>query len=155
MSAAIGALLHDLHQLPTATCPFDRRLSTAIREAEAAARTKEVDLDSLDTTRAGWSIDRLLAELHATRPQDPEDLVVGHGDPCLPNILCTDDGRPTGVVDVSRLGVADRHNDLAIATRNLTANWSKTEATTLLTAYGLENPDPAKLAFYRLLDEFF
>ncbi|GIF65773.1 aminoglycoside phosphotransferase APH(3') [Asanoa ishikariensis] len=155
LSAAIGALLHDLHQLPTATCPFDRRLSTAISEAEAAARTADVDLANLDAARAGWSIERLRAELQSTRPREPEDLVVGHGDPCLPNILFTDDGRPTGVVDVARLGVADRHNDLAIATRNITANWSETEATSFLAAYGLPEPDPTKIAFYRLLDEFF
>ncbi|MEV4533539.1 APH(3') family aminoglycoside O-phosphotransferase [Asanoa sp. NPDC049518] len=155
LATAIGGLLRDLHQLPASTCPFDRRRSTAISEAEAAAHRAEVDPANLDATRAGWPIERLLAELHATRPRDPEDLVVGHGDPCLPNIFFDEDAKPTGVLDVSRLGVADRHNDLAIATRNLTANWSAAEAAQLLTAYGLGHPDPAKIIFYRLLDEFF
>ncbi|MDG4821218.1 aminoglycoside 3'-phosphotransferase [Asanoa sp. WMMD1127] len=152
LAAAIGALLRDLHQLPVADCPFDRTLATTM--ALAAANT-DVDLDDLDPARAGWSADRLLAELRATRPRDPEDLVVGHGDPCLPNFLFDDDLRPTGVVDVVRLGVADRHNDLAIATRHLTARWSSASAADLLTAYGRPDPDPAKIAFYRLLDEFF
>jgi len=155
LAAAIGAVLRDLHQLPVAHCPFDHRLTKTIARAEANANTGQLDLTDLDGARTGWSTERLLAELHATRPNDPEDLVVGHGDPCLPNILVTEDAEPAGVVDVSRLGVADRHNDLAIATRNTTANWSKTDAGHLLTAYGLPHPDPRKITFYRLLDEFF
>ncbi|MEV0714699.1 APH(3') family aminoglycoside O-phosphotransferase [Asanoa sp. NPDC050611] len=155
LAPAIGALLRTLHELPVADCPFDRPLRTTIAQAEANARAGTVDLTALDPARSGWSATHLLHELHRTRPQDGEDLVVGHGDPCLPNILVDEQGRPTGVVDVSRLGVADRHNDLAIATRNLTARWSPAAAAALLAAYGRTHPDPAKIAFYRLLDEFY
>ncbi|GIF72854.1 hypothetical protein Asi02nite_23720 [Asanoa siamensis] len=144
-------MLRDLHALPVADCPFDRRLAVTIAEAEGVARAGRVDIEALDAARAGWSAERLLAELHATRPRAAEDLVVGHGDPCRPNILFDDRGRVTGVLDVGRLGVADRHNDLAIATRNLGARWSPA----LLAAYGLPAPDPARIAFYRLLDEFY
>ncbi|GAA1871302.1 APH(3') family aminoglycoside O-phosphotransferase [Asanoa iriomotensis] len=150
VAAAIGELLRTLHDLPPATCPFDHRLAITVAHAEANARAERIELTDLDAGRTGWSAAQLLAELHATRPQAPEDLVVGHGDPCLPNILFDDQLRPTGVVDVSRLGIADRHNDLAIATRSKT-----TDAEPLLRAYGLPHPDPAKIAFYRLLDEFF
>ncbi|GIF48479.1 kanamycin kinase/aminoglycoside 3'-phosphotransferase-2 [Asanoa ferruginea] len=145
LAAGLGELLRRLHALPVSECPFDHTLARTIPEAETA----EVDLTDLDPNHAGWSGDRLLRELHATRPATPEDLVVGHGDPTRANVLFAADGTPTGMVDVSRLGVADRHNDLAIATRSFTA-WSPN----LLAAYGVPDPDPAKITFYRLLDEF-
>ena len=155
LAAALGELLVALHALPIESCPFDHRLAQTIPQAEHNARTGAVDLTNLDGPRADWSADRLLQELHATRPTTPEDLVVGHGDPCRPNFLCTTDGAPTGLLDVSRLGVAERHNDLAIATRSLGGVWSPEHADALLSAYGRKTPDPAKIAFYRLLDEFF
>jgi len=60
-------------------------------------------------------------------------------------------------VDVGRLGVADRHRDLAIATRSVAAWGDATLAGRLLTAYGIEpaTVDQRRITFYRLLDEFF
>ncbi|HEY7816158.1 MAG TPA: phosphotransferase, partial [Nakamurella sp.] len=87
-----------------------------------------------------------------------EDPVVCHGDLCLPNVLAdAHTGRITGVIDLGRLGVADRHQDLALATRSLgpaNPQFGPDAAQVFLTAYGLP-VEPALLAFYRLLDEFF
>ncbi len=63
------------------------------------------------------------------------------------------------MIDVGRLGVADRHLDLALATRSasdtsLNPAWGPGAAETLLAAYGRPT-DPWRLDFYRLLDEFF
>jgi aminoglycoside phosphotransferase len=148
LAAGLGELLRALHAIPVEGCPFDHTLARTIPQAERHARSDQVDLTDLDPDHAGWSAERLLRELHDTRPTTPEDLVVGHGDPTRANILFAGDGTPTGLLDVSRLGLADRHNDLAIATRSA-------RSPELLAAYGLANPDPAKITFYRLLDEFF
>lgn len=60
----------------------------------------------------------------------------------------------TGILDVGRLGVADRHLDLALFTRSLAAadlngpelpDWVRERA----------NVDPWRIEYYRLLDEFF
>ncbi|MFI9817832.1 APH(3') family aminoglycoside O-phosphotransferase [Saccharothrix variisporea] len=143
-----------LHALPVADCPFDRSLAVTVPEALAA----DPDLDDLDDERAGWTRDRLVAELLATRPAD-EDLVVCHGDLSVPNVLFDPEtGDVTGVVDAGRLGVADRWLDLAIATRSLVdernSQYGPDAAARYLERCGTE-PDPAKTAFYRLLDEFF
>jgi aminoglycoside phosphotransferase len=89
-----------------------------------------------------------------------DDLVVCHGDACLPNFL-VDPGsfEVTGMIDVHRLGVADRHLDLALATRSMTDTslnpaYGAGAAETMLAAYGVQ-ADPWRLDFYRLLDEFF
>ena len=99
-----------------------------------------------------------VAELLATRPRQ-EDLAVCHGDLCVPNVLF-DPGtcEVTGVIDTDRLGVADRWADLAIITRSLAARYNPQygpwAADRLLDRYRVP-PDPAKIAFYRLLDEFW
>ncbi|RIQ32128.1 APH(3') family aminoglycoside O-phosphotransferase [Jiangella rhizosphaerae] len=147
---ALAELTRALHALPVADCPFDRRLDVTVPAALAA----DVDLDDLDDERAGWSRDRLVAELLATRPAD-EDLVVCHGDLTTQNVLI-DPATLTvsGVIDAGRLGVSDRWQDLAVMTRELADDLGEDAAARYLRGCGVE-PDPAKQAFYRLLDEFF
>ncbi|WP_116951507.1 APH(3') family aminoglycoside O-phosphotransferase [Jiangella endophytica] len=147
---ALAELTRTLHALPVAGCPFRRRLAATIPAALAA----DVHLDDLDDDRRGWSRDRLVSELLATRPVG-EDLVVCHGDLTTQNVLIDPETLTvTGLVDAGRLGVADRWLDLAIATRELTDDLGADAAARYLRGCGVE-PDPAKQAFYRLLDEFF
>ncbi|RJL33085.1 APH(3') family aminoglycoside O-phosphotransferase [Bailinhaonella thermotolerans] len=156
---ALAGFTRDLHTIPAGTCPFDRTLAVTVPEAREIAEAGLVDLDDLDDERAGWSADRLVAELAATTPAS-EDLVVCHGDLCLPNVLLDPETlRVTGVVDVGRAGVADRCQDLALMTRSLTSGelnpqYGPACADRFLARYGVA-PDPSKIAFYRLLDEFF
>lgn len=150
--SSLAATLRALHALPLARCPFDRSLAVTVPAAERAVATGAVDLSDLDGERAGWSGERLLAELHRTRPAT-EDLVVGHGDPTLDNVFFGPDGALTAVIDAGRLGRADRHNDLAIAAREVGDAWHPRYADQLLREYG--GGDPDTIAFYQLLDEFF
>jgi streptomycin 3"-kinase len=86
------------------------------------------------------------------------DLVVCHGDACLPNVLIDPETwECVGVVDLGRLGVADRYLDLALLAANvgsagMFAQFSAADADTLLRAYGLESADQARLRFYQVLD---
>ena len=150
----IADVTRALHSLPTTECPFDRRLAVAMPEALAA----DVDLDDLDDERAGWTRDELTARLVSTQPPD-EDLVVCHGDLCLPNVVLDPDTcRVNGLIDTSRLGLADRWADLALATRSLADHrnlqYGAWAADRFLNQYGIA-PNPRKNEFYRLLDEFF
>jgi kanamycin kinase/aminoglycoside 3'-phosphotransferase-2 len=155
--SGVAAFTRDLHRLPVADCPFRRDLTVTVPEAIAAAESGLVDADDFDDERSGLAVREVLQELLCTRPAT-EDLVVCHGDLCLPNVLAdSDSGEITGVVDLGRLGVADRHQDLALATRSLgpTNNqYGPSAARWFLDAYG-GDVDPARLEFYRLLDEFF
>lgn len=149
----LADLARTLHALPVAECPYDRRLAVTVPAALAA----EVDLADLHADRAGATRDELVAELTATRPA-AEEPAVCHGDLCVPNVLFDPDTYElTGVVDAGRLGVADRWVDLAIATRSLTSDlnpqYGRWAADRFLARYGVA-PDPARIAFYRLLDEF-
>lgn len=145
--------LRGLHAIPVAACPFDQRLASRLQAAQARVEAGLVDADDFDDERLGQSAQQVFAELRATRPNH-EDLVVSHGDACLPNLLAAE-ARFSGFIDCGRLGVADRYQDLALAARSLVHNFGDTRwVAPLFRRYGVV-PDERRLAFYRLLDEFF
>jgi aminoglycoside phosphotransferase len=156
--AALGVGLALLHQMSTVGCPFDQRIARQIdaaRRRVAAGRVREDDFDAI---RAGRRATHLLDELLATRPAD-EDLVFTHGDFCLPNIIldrgATGQVQIAGLIDCGRAGIADRHQDLALAVRSIVHNFGDACVRPFLEAYGLPQPNEEKLRFYTLLDEFF
>lgn len=161
---SLGLFLKRLHAVPRQTCPFDRWLAVTVPLARVNVDHGLVDEDDLDVERAGSSAQSLLDEVLEGRPRAEElelnDLVVCHGDACLPNFLLGPESlEVTGMVDVGRLGAADRHLDLALAARSLsntTLNpaYGPEAADAMLAAYGLP-ADPWRLGFYRLLDELF
>ena len=149
--------LRALHRLDVAACPFDRRLEWSIALAHARVRAglvdeEDFDEEDFDEERLGRGAVDLFEELRERRPHD-EDLVVTHGDACLPNLIA-DEGRFAGFVDCARAGVADRHQDLALAAWSIRHNLGEAWVAPFLSHYG-GTIDPGRLAFYRLLDEFF
>jgi aminoglycoside 3'-phosphotransferase-2 len=145
-------VLRSLHALGARDCPFDHRLDHRIALARARMEAGVVDEENFDDERAGRTAAGAFRELLARRPQG-EDLVVTHGDACLPNLLA-DEGRFTGFIDCGRLGVADRHQDLALASWSIHYNLGEDWVEPFLRRYG-GTVDPERLAIYRLLDEFF
>lgn len=102
-----------------------------------------------------WEVEDRLASLATDEhPEVPpirrQDLVVCHGDACSPNFLLGDDGECVGYVDLGRLGVADRHADLAPAVLSLGWNYGPGWMLTFLKAYGLP-VDQQRLAFHSWL----
>jgi aminoglycoside phosphotransferase len=156
---AVAGFTRSLHDLPIEDCPYERNLAVIMPAADHAVRQHLVDLDRLDPAYAGWTPQRLLDEAYATVPAS-EALVVCHGDLCLPNVLLDPDTlRVTGLIDVGRLGRADRYADLALATRSIASaqnpQYGVHHADRYLTHYGVEQADTNRVTFYRLLDQFF
>jgi aminoglycoside phosphotransferase len=161
---ALASFLRRLHTVGRDDCPFERWLAVTMALARVNVDHGRVDEADFDHERDGRPAQALLDDLLELRPKaeklEPGDLVVCHGDACLPNFLVDPETvEVTGMIDVGRLGVADRHLDLALAARSvsdtpLNPAYGPAAAEAMLAAYGLP-ADPWRLDFYRLLDEFF
>jgi aminoglycoside 3'-phosphotransferase II len=146
----VARSLQLLHRLDIANCPFDHRLDNRIPVAHARMIGNQVDESDFD--EVGPSAAELFEKLLAMRPR-AEDLVVTHGDACLPNIL-SEGSQFSGFVDCARLGIADRYQDLALASRSIEHNLGVEWVGPFFSLYGID-ADPTRVAYYRLLDEFF
>ena len=145
--------LRMIHSLPVAECPFDMTLAGVIEEARYNVFNGFVNEADFDEIRLGCSAAELFAELLSKRP-GKEDLVFTHGDYCLPNVII--DGKEVaGFVDWGSAGVADRYKDIALVLRSLERNTGEDLALSFSEAYGLSSPDAEKVAYYKLLDEFW
>lgn len=149
----LARALRELHALPVRDCPFDASLRVRLAEARARVDAALVDESDFDEERLGRTARSVYDELLRTRPER-EDLVVTHGDASLPNVIVSGEF-VEGFVDVGRSGIADRHTDLALAARSVEYNYGAPYAELFLDTYGRALVDPAKLAYYRLLDEMF
>ncbi len=149
---ALAAFLRRLHALPVETCPFasdHRRRMVAARARIDAGQVDEADFDD---ERRGWSAGQVWEAMQALLPLAP-DAVVTHGDCSLDNLLVRD-GAVVGCIDVARVGVADRYQDLAILF-NCLGEFGPALQERMFAAYGIATPDTAKLTFHLLLDELF
>jgi kanamycin kinase len=147
--AALARGLRRFHAAPVQACPFSFRLHDSLALAEDRVRRGAViPARHFHPEHAHLSSARALDLLVRTRPS-AEDLVVCHGDYCLPNALLEAD-EVTGFVDLGELGVADRFRDLAVATWSVTWNLGPGLEPLFLAAYGAPN-DLERIRFYRLL----
>lgn len=160
--ASLAAVLRTLHAVPVETCPFERTLAVTMPVVEDVVRRGAVNPGNLDPAMRTTQVDELLAGLHRERDQatrlEVADLVVCHGDACLPNfVLDPETLECVGVVDVGRLGVADRYLDLSllavsIGSPDMNPQYSAADEAVFLREYGLPDPDASRLRFYRVLD---
>ena len=152
---SIVGTLRRLHALPAASCPFERELSTMFAIAEDVVGRGGVHPEFLTEEQRDVPATDLLAGLRAelgTRlAQEPGDLVVCHGDACLPNFLVDPDALTcTGLIDLGRLGTADRHADLALLRANARESWTGDDAAEAEPLLG--EVDAGRMRFYLNLD---
>lgn len=102
---------------------------------------------------------QMLTWLQDNRPE--EELVLSHGDFCLPNLFFDEKG-VSGFLDLGRCGVADRWCDIALCYRSLCCNfrgdygdaYPGLDEDGLFRALGV-TPDWERIRYYILLDELF
>lgn len=159
---SMAAELAAVHALPVADCPFEKPLSDMFARAADVVARGAVNPDFLpdeDKEKPGHELlARVEAELALRLTQEKADRVVCHGDPCLPNFMVDPQTlRCTGLIDLGRLGTADRYADLTLTLANASESWTTAaqadEAFDLLfSAEKIEAPDRGRLAFYLRLD---
>jgi len=162
--SALAEALRELWATDITDCPADWSLSHKLAAAEARVAAGNVDLDDVEPETFGESgfqdPAHLLQWLKEHRPE--EDPVLSHGDFCLPNVFL-EDGRLSGLIDLGRMGVADRWQDLALCYRSLRDNyagvytgivWDGFDPESLFRVLDL-SPNWEKIRYYLLLDELF
>jgi len=147
VTAAIDAL-------SAVTPRWKREPAVAVRAIARGLRMLHETLDPVECPFS-WSVEERLAGKHEVddglrAAPSMDRLVVCHGDPCSPNTLVAEPGEFAAIVDVGRLGVADRWADLAVASMSLEWNYGPGWEQLFFTAYGIA-PDPDRIAYYRAL----
>lgn len=141
--------LRRFHSMPIDECPFQFRIGDAIELVLRRLETGQIDgARDFHPEFEALTEEAAVEELLASVP-DSEDLVVCHGDYCVPNILLRGT-EIVGFVDLGELGVADRWWDLAVATWSITWNFGPGYEGRFLETYGVQR-DEHRIQFYRLL----
>lgn len=156
--------LKKLWKISILDCPADWRLKRKLEIAKKNVEQGLVNPDNVEPDTFGENGFRdpeaLLQWLYDNQPE--EELVLSHGDYCLPNIFGVD-SEPTGYIDLGKTGVADKWCDIALCYRSMSHNFSGKyqghaypgyDDMLLFRELGLE-PDWRKLRYYILLDELF
>ncbi|RSV41184.1 aminoglycoside 3'-phosphotransferase [Sphingomonas sp. ABOLE] len=151
LAGSLARFLRRLHAIPVARCPFNADPALRLAAAKDRMDAGLIEEDEFDAARLGTSAGEVWDEMLAAMPA-AFDRVVTHGDFSLDNLLMAD-GEVTGCIDLGRVGIADRWQDLSILWHSL-AEFGDEAAGAMLQAYGIA-VDPARLAFHLRLDEFF
>ena len=150
--AGISQFHRRRHTLPHELCPFNAALPLRLAAARANIDAGRIDLDDFQPEHEGWSAEQLWTKIQDILPI-PHDPVVTHGDFSLDNIFLDEDGNVLGCIDVGRVGLADRYQDLAILAACLD-EFDPDLKTLLYAGYGVE-PDLNRIALHLALDELF
>jgi streptomycin 3"-kinase len=158
---SVVRMLRDLHGIDPAGCPFDRGLEHMLSLAEATVAEGRVVVEflpvALQRTPPARILEQIEAELPMRLAQERADLVVCHGDLCLPNILVDPTtGRAEGLIDLGRLGRADPYGDIALLFATARDSWSdeamaRRAEEEFAEVYGAVL-DPDRVDFYLRLD---
>lgn len=141
----LAGALKRFHAVPITHCPFDHRLQAELVRIRRSIEQKPQG----EQQQAFAELEQLSASLPAS-----EDLVLTHGDACLPNIML-EPGRVSGFIDLGLAGIGDRYRDLALTQRSLIRNCGAEWVPLFFETYGLPQPDEEKLLFYQRLEDLW
>lgn len=146
--------VHIWHSLSVEDCPFYWTVNPQIEAARHNLGHHRVKASRFATQFYGKSESELFTDLLNAIPEQDEDLVVTHGDLCLPNILVDRESEQiTGFVDLGDVGISDRHLDLVLASLSIQFNLGGKYIPYFYELYGVPI-DPEKFHFYSILNEF-
>lgn len=154
--------LNHLWAVDIGDCPTGRSLTQKFKEIEEGLRSGTITMEQARQEEtygpSGFKTPAALFDwLVKHRPE--ENLVLSHGDYCLPNIMCNEQGL-TGYIDLGYAGVADPWVDIEMVQWSMWANTTGQfggkkrtfDRKYLFQALGME-PDEEKLRYYSLLSE--
>ncbi len=145
--------MRQFHRIPASECPYNSDHAFRLSRARLRIDAGLVEVEDFDDQRQGWTAEQVWGELQGLLPLMPTDPVVTHGDFSLDNLFLSQ-GEVVGCIDVSRVGVADRYQDLSILW-NCLGEFGPALQERFLSQYGLTHLEFSKLQFHLMLDELF
>ncbi len=144
LSATLGEVLRELHEMPVEGCPGAGYLDLYLARAESNFRTGSYDASQFPDSFGYRSAAEAWAALTEGRRLLRGDTLI-HGDYCLPNVMFAGK-RFSGLIDLGNSGVGDRHIDLFWGAWSLGFNLG-TDAwrDRFLDAYGRDSVDEEAL----------
>lgn len=152
-----------LWQVDITECPVRVDLNYRLKAAETRVLNHQVNLEDAEPDTFGpdgfENPQALYDYLKEHRPA--EELVLSHGDYCLPNVFAKNH-QITGFLDLGSCGIADRWQDIALGLRSLRHNLEligkENEYDTLAQLFFEElgvKPSKEKIRYHILMDELF
>ena len=161
----LAKTLKQMWSVDVKNCPRVNSLENKLALAEYFLNHNLVDVEDAEPSTFGpdgfENPKELLKWLKENQPKDFEP-VLSHGDFFLPNVFIGDD-KFSGFVDIGRMGIADKYQDIALCYRSLKHNFSGKfggkiyggfDEKMFFDALGIE-PDFEKIRYYILVDELF
>lgn len=145
-------------------CPSKMNLDKKLKMAEYAVDNNLIDMDNVEPDtfgENGFENPRALLDwLIENRPD--EDLVLSHGDFCLPNLFFSEN-TVSGFIDLGKTCPADRYQDIALCYRSIKDNFDGVYKGKVYGGFNPDRlfkkldivPDWKKIRYYILLDELF
>lgn len=164
LTKILAAGLKILWEVDISQCNFNCNLDKKLDMARYNVEHDLVDVNNVEPETFGengfQSPKHLLDWLEQNRPE--EDIVLSHGDYCLPNIFI-EDGKISGFLDLGKTGCADRYQDVALCYRSLKHNYEGKYCGGIYEGFDPDSlfdqlciePDWDKIKYYILLDELF
>lgn len=162
LTEILGKALKELWKVDISNCPLDWTLNKKLQAAEYAVENDLVNIENAEPETFGVNgftdARELLQWLTKHRPA--EELVLSHGDFCLPNIFIAKDDT-ISFIDLGRTGISDKWCDIALCYRSLKDNYNgrymteeypEFDPNLLFEKIGIE-PNWEKIQYYTLLDE--
>ncbi|MBQ9778209.1 MAG: aminoglycoside 3'-phosphotransferase [Clostridia bacterium] len=140
----MAELLHTLHTLPAAECPFDHT-AYYLATVERNFTNGQFDNSIVPPSDAPFAtaIEAIATVRNGAHRLEHDTLI--HGDFCLPNVML-DHWRFTGFIDLGNGGVGDRHVDLFWGAWTLFYNLGTNRyRERFFDAYGRSRIDPERL----------
>jgi aminoglycoside phosphotransferase len=142
------------HSIDITSCPFDATIDTHMQIALENMKKGVVCQDLISGYGVSSALE-LYDRLLQSKPSVP-DLVLLHGDYCLPNILLGASMSGTeikGYIDLGDCGVGDRYSDLNQATHSIVYNFGKEWLDLFYNEYGIAAIDTDRIDFHLLLED--
>lgn len=153
-----ASLIRQFHEIDPSGLPHNHSLEQKIKQVEQSIKDKTINPSHFEKEFKGWSIDAVYQKLLEYLPTQ-EDLVLCHGDVCMPNIMMNG-LELVGYIDIVGIGVCDRYLDIAIGLRSLRYNleaygyrFDDDVIELFIKEYGICELDKDKVYLYILLDE--